>query len=324
MIQVQAETETWLKIQKHWEVQQLLDVLTEQLLPLLEHSSAENWIVPGTGGGKQAIGPYPARPSDGPPGEELPGKIADYQSHRTIEWVFGYAGLGELALDGRRYLVQRGDVAIIAPNAAHQERIHMAGRPYQMIWFGLYNQVIKIHASSYNLHGAFERISGATIFNCADICRLLQEATEEAQVRPRAWRSMLRAHAAEALIRIARHIEKHGLFAAHQDLLGMVDLVKSHIEQHYAEALTLKRIAQLVYLSPNYFSSLYSEATGQPVIEYIQEVRLKHACRLLKESGIPVKEVGELVGFHSSAHFTRSFKKHTGLSPSAYRQKTRG
>ncbi|MCZ7648806.1 MAG: AraC family transcriptional regulator [Planctomycetota bacterium] len=281
-----------LQAQQGWEVRQLIEVLTRDLIPFAETLSREKLILPNECG-KAALGPYPPdRAADEASGKELPESIVAYQGHRHIEWVFGFVGEAELAVEDRRYLLARGDLAILPSFVPHLERIHETHTPYQAIWFCLYNQLIRIHASSYRQADRFEKISGATILNCADICKLFQEGTEEAHGRPLAWLSLIRARATEALVRIARHIDQHGLHAANQSLFSMIELAKTHIETHYAEDLSLKKISQLVYLSPNYFSSLFSQAMGKTVIEYIQEVRLNAACRLLRESSIPVKEVG--------------------------------
>lgn len=313
------------KLQQTWEVQPLLKVLLEELLPFAAVLTPKQLILPAEAG-KAAIGPYPLPPKHAP--ERASGKsrqhaIASYEGHRHIEWAFGCAGTAEMALDGRLYLIQRGDLAIIPSDVLHLERIHDAETPYQLIWFCIYNQLIRIHAGTYGPDHRFATTSGATVLNCAGICRLFHEGTEEALKRPLAWQHQLHARVREALVQIARHIEKHGLHASHQHLFSMLELAKTHIESHYAEPLTLKGIAQLVYLSPNYFSSLFSQATGKTVIEYIQEVRMNEGCRLLGSSSIPVSEVSGLVGFHSANHFSRSFKQHTGKSPSEYRRLAR-
>jgi AraC-like DNA-binding protein len=295
-----------------WSVRQLLKVLIENALPSAEKLSEKSLVLPAQAG-KPALRPFR---STGPLSED----IESYRGHRHIEWVYGLSGQAELALSGHSYLVSQGDWVIIPSNAPHLERIHAPGVPYCLVWFGIYNHMVAIHAGAYS-QNRFELIEGASIFNCAAIGRLFHEGTEEALQKRLAWRHQLRARAGEALVQIARHIEQHGLSASKQEFLNKIEQTKSYIQAHHAEALTLQRIAQLVYLSPNYFSSLFSHATGTTVIEYIQEIRLSEARRLLDETALPVKKVGERVGFRSMTNFCRSFKRRTGKSPSDYRKK---
>lgn len=92
------------------------------------------------------------------------------------------------------------------------------------------------------------------------------------------------------------------------------------LEEHYAERISLELLAEREHLSKSYISALFKRETGQRFSEYLQEVRLKHACRILKQSSCSVQKVGELTGFFDTAHFSRVFKEKIGMSPLEYRK----
>ncbi len=94
---------------------------------------------------------------------------------------------------------------------------------------------------------------------------------------------------------------------------------RTYIHQHFGEALTLEQVAGQVHLSPNYFSRLFREQTGETFIRYVILYRIKEAKRLLLDSRYKVHEIGALVGFRDMKHFYKVFKKNTGYTPSAYR-----
>jgi two-component system response regulator YesN len=96
--------------------------------------------------------------------------------------------------------------------------------------------------------------------------------------------------------------------------------VKSYVEEHFAENITLESIAALVYMNPYYFSSFFKKHTGQNFKNYVTEVRMSHAQRLLLQSDLMVYEIADRVGYNNARHFSDMFKKQFGKLPQEYKQ----
>ncbi|WP_054705914.1 AraC family transcriptional regulator [Bacillus sp. JCM 19041] len=94
-----------------------------------------------------------------------------------------------------------------------------------------------------------------------------------------------------------------------------------YIEHHFDEALDLNTLASVVHLSPAYTSRIFKQATGQGLTEHLQEVRISQACKRLVKTNEPIFQLARRVGFQSSAHFHRVFKRILDLSPTQYRNK---
>jgi len=92
-----------------------------------------------------------------------------------------------------------------------------------------------------------------------------------------------------------------------------------YLREHYNEPLSLRKLSELVYLSPNYICSLFKEHTGRNISDYLTELRIEKAKELLGEQGIKVYEVAHRVGYADSRYFNKLFKKHTGMNLSDYR-----
>lgn len=92
-----------------------------------------------------------------------------------------------------------------------------------------------------------------------------------------------------------------------------------YVQQHYAEELSLKQIADLAGLSENYFSSLFKQEMGENLITYINRVRIQHAKQMLRSETMKVYEVAEKVGYRNTTYFSTIFKKVTGMSVSEYK-----
>ncbi len=94
--------------------------------------------------------------------------------------------------------------------------------------------------------------------------------------------------------------------------------LKNFIDAHYAERLTLEDFSDLAQLSPSHLCQAFRRSIGMPPIRYLNELRLSHACRLLRNSDLNVGEIGRAVGFPDNNYFARFFKRKKGLSPGAF------
>ena len=98
---------------------------------------------------------------------------------------------------------------------------------------------------------------------------------------------------------------------------------KEFIESNYAAEISLKEVADAVYLNPSYFSQLFKETTGENFISYLTKVRIEKAKGLLKKSDYKVYEVAQAVGYTDQAYFSRIFKQVVGVNPADFRRRLR-
>ena len=91
------------------------------------------------------------------------------------------------------------------------------------------------------------------------------------------------------------------------------------IEQHWAEELSLGKVAQAANTSSHYFSEKFKEATGMNFVKYVARTRFEKAAALLRDANLRVSEIAFACGFQSLSQFNRTFKKLAGNSPTEYR-----
>ena len=92
------------------------------------------------------------------------------------------------------------------------------------------------------------------------------------------------------------------------------------IDGHYAEKLTLRRMAESAGLSQALFSRLFRKTTQTTPIRYLTEIRLNQARKLLANTEKTLADIAVETGFYDEAHFVRTFKASRGLTPGAYRR----
>ncbi|RYZ00337.1 MAG: AraC family transcriptional regulator [Chitinophagaceae bacterium] len=98
-----------------------------------------------------------------------------------------------------------------------------------------------------------------------------------------------------------------------------INKVCGHIHRHAAEPLTLATAAALIHLSPSAFCRFFKRVTGKTFSDYVNDVRIGHACSLLSGTDGSVAEAAFASGFESLTYFNRVFARKKGLSPRAYR-----
>ncbi len=94
----------------------------------------------------------------------------------------------------------------------------------------------------------------------------------------------------------------------------------SYIEQHYKEKLSLTDVADKVYVSHWHLSKLLN-STGKSFSDVLNEVRIENAKELMEDSSLHIADISDRVGFADTAHFSRVFKKYTGMSANEYRNR---
>ena len=93
----------------------------------------------------------------------------------------------------------------------------------------------------------------------------------------------------------------------------------SHMQEHIADPLQVHRLASMQNLSCSRFHELFLQATGMSPGQYQIQLRLQHAQMQLINSDMPIKTIAESIGYSDNHYFSRIFKKHVQLTPSAYR-----
>ena len=102
---------------------------------------------------------------------------------------------------------------------------------------------------------------------------------------------------------------------------SVIQQIKAYIERNLnrPEELSLSRIAGITFFNPTYLSRLFHQVTGETLSDYISAARIRRANQLLKNSNVRINDVGEAVGFSSTANFCRFYRKMMGCSPQEYR-----
>ncbi|MCI3920853.1 AraC family transcriptional regulator [Paenibacillus sp. TRM 82003] len=102
-----------------------------------------------------------------------------------------------------------------------------------------------------------------------------------------------------------------------------VSEVAAFINDHYHEPLTLRAAAERFHISEGHLSRVFAKYTGFTYQDYVRLVRVREAQQRLRDSDEKVGAIALATGFGHIAHFNKTFKAETGMTPRAYRQRYR-
>lgn len=104
---------------------------------------------------------------------------------------------------------------------------------------------------------------------------------------------------------------------------SLVDEIKFYLDMNYAEKLKLQDVAKTFGIHPNYFTRVFHERFHISPKNYLTELKLKKACRLLTTTELSVAVIASSLGFEDQLAFSKSFKKAFAVPPSEYRNQSR-
>lgn len=95
--------------------------------------------------------------------------------------------------------------------------------------------------------------------------------------------------------------------------------VKSFVQAHYSEKLSVAQIAEMTNMSESRFAHVFKKETGVSFWEYVNQVRMDQAEKLLRETDLRIGDIAERVGVDNANYFSAQFKKRKGRTPLAWR-----
>ena len=92
------------------------------------------------------------------------------------------------------------------------------------------------------------------------------------------------------------------------------------MQEHYMEDIDIGSLADSLGFHSAYLTRLFNRYVGETPLKYLTGIRIREAKKLLNDSTLTIAEVGERVGYPDQFHFSKTFRKATGMNPSAFRK----
>lgn len=96
--------------------------------------------------------------------------------------------------------------------------------------------------------------------------------------------------------------------------------VITYIAEHYKEKIYIETLADMITVSPDYFTKMFKDSIGRTPIDYINGIRINRAMQMLATTDTSVNDISDELGFSNANYFHKIFKQYMNTSPVAYRK----
>ena len=261
------------------------------------------------------------------------GKIPEFLTsfpchwHEEAELIYIAAGQLRITVWSHTYHVYPGDIMILLPHAIHAiEQVGTERAEFYNIVFhfsllgsdACYEKYVRpflTHTKTVNCYAASG--SGLNTSLTPWVLSLIENR-----------RSSYTTHeylVKASLFMIMHLLNQHCKDASENQLALHLtyDKLKTalyHIQNSYAQDISIKEVSALCGFSESHFRKLFKELTGMSFTAYLIHYRLELSARQLLETDLNVIEIAANCGFHNPSYFTRAFAKEYGITPAKYRK----
>lgn len=251
--------------------------------------------------------------------------------HNYFEMGYCYSGNGTMYFGDASVPYKTGDVIVVPKN--HPHRTQGVDNGIQR-WEYMYVDTETLFGEQYKdqpgmaerlLRRLHERMFVITEEDDPTIAKRMIMILDEFRRKQELYQDVVKGEVMALLLSIIR-LNQTGVaikpVTSHnrclEDILGVV----KYIEEHYQEDLHIEDLVKLSYMSETHFRRKFNEYMNITPADYINLLRVKKACELMRTSDCSISSAGIQAGFQTDSAFIRNFRKFVGVTPREWRKES--
>jgi AraC-like DNA-binding protein len=249
-------------------------------------------------------------------------------THSFYEVCYVFAGKGMFTIGGAVHEVRKGQVFIAKPGEAHEI---IANRSDPLgIYFWAYSLESESAASEFGEVDALMTAFGQSTLPVSDRAESMEQTclllTEESATRRPGYPTAVSALMQKLLLDCARAVVTEPIAAEKPDpplrsaAQSVVLAAKHYLRDNLHRPIGLRDAAAQLGLSERHVTRLFLAETGKTVIDFLIDLRMERATRMLMEHQQPIKQIAAAVGYPDVRYFTSLFHKRVGVTPAVFRR----
>ncbi|HWT76479.1 MAG TPA: AraC family transcriptional regulator [Mobilitalea sp.] len=263
-----------------------------------------------------------------------PGVKTQFHTHDYIELAYVVDGEFQQRIMGQDIKFKKGEICLIDKNCLHQDYLFF--HKSTILFIGLANEIFdEVMVDKIEEEGILNFLRMA-LMKQKDIQQYVHfkpKNQEDSQIEELLLSLLAELECNDAaskyvckglVIRILHHIStKYEFFLSNEQRKKMnwiiFEEITNYIREQYKN-ITIKELVQRFHFNEDYYNRLLKEKTGMTYSEYVQNIRLAQAEKLLKTTSLTVDEVANQVGYHNKGYFYKIFVERYGTTPYKYRK----
>ena len=239
-----------------------------------------------------------------------------HRHHDVAEFILITEGSGIHIIGGQRYFTEKGDLLLIGENVMHDES-SPANRN-----LSIYSGAVRNLKLPHLEKGHFLEKGMLPVQKTGELfpyfCKLLELMHRCAGGNGAHPEESINHLLCSFLLLLMELTSKSAVLPPEEH--NLMDAVRSHLDSHYEESITLDDLAKKFHISTFHLAHAFKTACGYAPLQYITRRRIGEAQSLLIDTSLPITEIAIRTGYNSSSYFNKAFHKITGMSPRDYRK----
>ena len=245
-------------------------------------------------------------------------------------WELVYVDKGEVMIhaDERSSFLKQGDVVFHRPNEYHDiQSAGNSGSSVFIITFDCRSAAMKYFEKRImTVPKHLRHCVKDLIDECALNFQIFKYPLETLPNAPIGGRQMIRIHLEAFLLRLMREesrgiISKSSSFSTEESEDHLVRAISAYLEERIYGKVSLHELCEHFHFGKSHLCKLYRQETGKTILQSFLELKLTEAKRMLQEERMTVSEIADRLAFESPQYFSRMFKRYTGMTPIAFRNR---
>ncbi|MDO4260820.1 MAG: AraC family transcriptional regulator [Eubacteriales bacterium] len=250
--------------------------------------------------------------------------------HEELEWIYVENGVLHLTVRGKAYTLRQGQFCFINSQELHEIRSVGSSLHHAVVFRADFLDFSYYDACQHNF---IRPVTGQRLLFPSGDPALPAGTADKISGHMREIVRLYHTLPKCALLSIKLHIlhilellfEADIFYEADAPLkenapMNQLKLALSYIQEHYMSPISLQTLAQLCYMSPNYFCSLFHRELGKTPVTFVNEFRIQKAAQLLADTELSVSQIAASAGFPNFSYFIRKFREQKGVTPTEYRR----
>lgn len=244
--------------------------------------------------------------------------MGNFHHHDSYEIYFLESGSRKMLVQDRVYELSRGDILLIKPNILHRS---MHSGPHTRI---------NIVFNDYFLSEYFSQKAIDYMTSCfnTEFIHLNPDENDKfyklylnlsSRLQKRQQHFIILADILDMLISL-RNLDNKSY---KQEWSHKTKSAAEYIRNNFAVISSIDEIADACFINKSYMCRLFKKEVGMTVFEYLNTIKIQHACKLLENPHLSMTEIAMQCGFSGASYFSFAFKELMNCTPSQFRQKTR-